>query len=186
MAIMRAVTGGAGSRETTSAARVFASVTASAPALGAAATTSAASSANQTEARQRMVVMGRSSLSEQYPGAVQVALAEAKKSVRLAVEVSVPELILTLLGGFRAQHAGRTLTFSKKAQGLVAHLALTPGHTQTRAHLAGLLWGDRGEEQARNSLRQTLFEIRRALGTSGEACLTVDHEHVALEGSRVV
>lgn len=97
----------------------------------------------------------------------------------------MPELTLTLLGGFRAQHAGRTLTLSKKAQGLVAHLALTPGHAQTRAYLAGLLWGDRGEEQARNSLRQTLFEIRRALGASGEACLSVDHERVALEGRRV-
>lgn len=98
----------------------------------------------------------------------------------------MPELTLTLLGGFRAQHAGRPLTLSKKAQGLVAHLALTPGHAQTRAHLASLLWGDRGEEQARNSLRQTLFEIRRALGASGEACLTVDHERIALEGRRVV
>ena len=98
----------------------------------------------------------------------------------------MPELTLTLLGGFRAQHAGRTLTLSKKAQGLMAHLALTPAQAQTRAHLAGLLWGDRGEEQARNSLRQTLFEIRRALGPSGEACLRVDHERVALDGGRVV
>ena len=97
----------------------------------------------------------------------------------------MPDLTLTLLGGFRAQHAGRTLTLSKKAQGLMAHLALTPGHAQTRAHLAGLLWGDRGEEQARNSLRQTLFEIRRALGAAGEGCLSVDHEYVALEGRRV-
>ena len=36
----------------------------------------------------------------------------------------MPELTLTLLGGFRAQLAGRTLTLSKKAQGLIAHLAL--------------------------------------------------------------
>jgi DNA-binding SARP family transcriptional activator len=97
-------------------------------------------------------------------------------------EVAMPDLTLTLLGGFRAQHAGRPLTLSKKAQGLVAYLALTPGHSQTRAGLAGLLWGDRGEEQARNSLRQTLFEIRRALGPAGERCLSVEHEQVALDG----
>src|SRR4029453_5128974 len=93
----------------------------------------------------------------------------------------MPDLTLTLLGGFRAQHADRPLTLSKKAQGLVAYLALAPGHSQTRAHLAGLLWGDRGEEQARNSLRQTLFEIRRALGPTGEQCLIVEHEQVTLD-----
>ena len=64
----------------------------------------------------------------------------------------------------------------------MAYLALMPGHSQTRARLAGLLWGDRGEEQARNSLRQTLFEIRRALGPAGERCLSVEHEQVALDG----
>jgi DNA-binding SARP family transcriptional activator len=97
----------------------------------------------------------------------------------------MPDLTLTLLGGFRAQHADQPLTLSKKAQGLVAYLALTPGHSQTRARLAGLLWGDRGEEQARNSLRQTLFEIRRALGPAGERCLSVEHEQVALDGGNL-
>ena len=97
----------------------------------------------------------------------------------------MPDLTLTLLGGFRAQHADRPLTLSKKAQGLVAYLALAPGHSQTRAHLAGLLWGDRGEEQARNSLRQTLFEIRRALGPTGEQCLIVEHEQVTLDPGRL-
>jgi DNA-binding SARP family transcriptional activator len=90
-------------------------------------------------------------------------------------------LTLTLLGGFRAQQADRAVTLSKKAQGLIAYLALTPGHSESRARLAGLLWGDRGEEQARNSLRQALFEIRRALGPSGERALIVEHEQVALD-----
>ena len=33
----------------------------------------------------------------------------------------------------------------------------------TRERLASLLWGDRGEEQARNSLRQSLAVLRKEL-----------------------
>ena len=93
----------------------------------------------------------------------------------------MPALTLSLLGGFRARLDDRSLTLSKKAQALLAHLALSPGQTQPRARLAGLLWGDRADEQARNSLRQTLFELRRVLGPAGERCLIADHERVALD-----
>jgi DNA-binding SARP family transcriptional activator len=92
----------------------------------------------------------------------------------------MPALTLSLLGGFRACLDARSLTLSKKAQALLAHLALSPGQGQTRARLAGLLWGDRADEQARNSLRQTLFELRRELGPDGERALAADHERVAL------
>ena len=92
----------------------------------------------------------------------------------------MPALTLSLLGGFRARLDDRSLTLSKKAQALLAHLALSPGQTQPRTRLAGLLWGDRADEQARNSLRQTLFELRRVLGPAGEGCLIADHERVAL------
>ena len=92
----------------------------------------------------------------------------------------MPALTLSLLGGFRARLDDRWLTLSKKAQALLAHLALSPGQTQPRTRLAGLLWGDRADEQARNSLRQTLFELRRVLGPAGEGCLIADHERVAL------
>ena len=93
----------------------------------------------------------------------------------------MPALTLSLLGGFRARLDDRSLTLSKKAQALLAHLALSPGQTEPRARLAGLLWGDRADEQARNSLRQTLFELRRVLGPAGEGCLIADHERVALD-----
>ena len=93
----------------------------------------------------------------------------------------MPVLTLSLLGGFRARLDDRSLTLSKKAQALLAHLALSPGQTQSRARLAGLLWGDRADEQARNSLRQTLFELRRVLGPAGERCLAADYERVALD-----
>lgn len=52
---------------------------------------------------------------------------------------------------------------AKKAQALLAYLALQPGRAHARAKLAALLWGDSGERQARASLRQALLVLRRTL-----------------------
>lgn len=74
-------------------------------------------------------------------------------------------LELRLLGGFAGQRDGAPLSLpTRKAWGLLAYLALHPGRELRREHLATLLWGDRLDEQARRSLRQELYEIRRALG----------------------
>ncbi len=48
----------------------------------------------------------------------------------------------------------------RKARALLAYLALHPGKPVRRERLAGLLWGDRGEEQARASLRQAIAELK--------------------------
>ena len=90
-------------------------------------------------------------------------------------------LRLTLLGGFKAEIGSKALSLSKKAQGLLAYLALAPGQAHPRAKLAALLWGDRGEEQARNSLRQALFVIRRPLEASGLGFLVIDAYSVKLD-----
>jgi DNA-binding SARP family transcriptional activator len=91
-------------------------------------------------------------------------------------------LSLTLLGGFQARlNSSRALTLpTKKAQALLACLALRPGQAHARARLAGLFWGDTGEEQARNSLRQALFALRRALPDSRPPALVMNRETVAL------
>src|SRR5499427_2200392 len=75
------------------------------------------------------------------------------------------KLQLTLLGGFEARTAsGLSLAMSrKKAQMLLAYLAMHPTHAHLRDKLATLLWDDASAEQARLSLRQTLFAIRQAL-----------------------
>jgi len=75
------------------------------------------------------------------------------------------QLWLDLLGGFAARDgAGRDIAIgSRKAQALLAFLALSPGKPQPREKLTGLLWSDRGEAQARSSLRQALSELRRTL-----------------------
>ncbi|MBR0794955.1 AAA family ATPase [Bradyrhizobium jicamae] len=72
---------------------------------------------------------------------------------------------LALLGGFRLQtEPGEPVSLStRKAGALLAYLALHPGQAQARAKLATLLWGDRSEVQARDSLRQALSLVRKAL-----------------------
>jgi DNA-binding SARP family transcriptional activator len=84
-------------------------------------------------------------------------------------------LALTLLGGFQVQAGtARPLTVpTKKAQALLAYLALTPGQTQPRDKLTALLWADVPHGSARNALRQTLFVLRKALGPAQDTTLLV-------------
>src|SRR5215470_20025632 len=84
------------------------------------------------------------------------------------------KLNLELLGGFRLQtNAGEPVPLTtRKAQALLAYLALNPGQAHGRPKLAALLWGDRGEAQARDSLRQALSLVRKALsGVSGQSLI---------------
>ncbi|HEY2994422.1 MAG TPA: BREX system ATP-binding domain-containing protein [Methylomirabilota bacterium] len=76
------------------------------------------------------------------------------------------KLGLTLLGGFQARlDTGEAFGLpTRKAQALLAYLALPPGQAHPRDKLAALLWGGIREESARASLRQALFSIRKALG----------------------
>lgn len=88
-------------------------------------------------------------------------------------------LQIEVLGGFSARaESGRAIAFAtRKAQALLAYLALTPGRAHARASLYGLLWGDREEEQARGSLRYALTDIRKALG---------EHQDVLCTGRDIV
>src|SRR5262245_54283753 len=89
---------------------------------------------------------------------------------------SMVSLRLQLLGGFRAWFdPGRLLRLpTRKAEGLVAYLAMPPGRLHPRDKLASLLWGERSGTQARASLRQTLLRIRRAVGAAHGDCLRVE------------
>lgn len=50
-----------------------------------------------------------------------------------------------------------------------------------REYLAGLLWSDRGEIQARSSLRQALVALRRDLSALGDGFLLVKETNIALK-----
>ena len=73
-------------------------------------------------------------------------------------------------GGFALEigEAARKLTLpTRKDRLLLAYLALSAGQPQARDRLAGLLWGDRAETQARDSLKQALAGIRQAFRQVG-------------------
>lgn len=93
-----------------------------------------------------------------------------------------------LLGPFRLRPAGGTEAepLGRKAQALLAYLAAMPGHRATRERLASLLWGERFDEQARQSLRQTLVALRRSLDVVAPGLLLVERGEVALAADRFV
>jgi len=97
--------------------------------------------------------------------------------------MSAPRLQLILLGGFQARWTSGTRIelANKKTQGLLAYLALPAGKAQSRERLMGLLWSDRAELQARNSLRQALAELGRALGSAEASSLVREQDRVALD-----
>ncbi len=89
---------------------------------------------------------------------------------------------LQLLGEFllRSSEGVPVAVASKKNRALLAILALSPGLHATRERLAGLLWGEHGEDQARSSLRQSLAILRKELGVAGPPALEIRDDLVAL------
>ncbi len=87
------------------------------------------------------------------------------------------QLKLNLLGGFEACYGGSrgSLTLPlRKAAALLAVLASPIGRQRSREEIADLLWGFTGDASARNSLRQTLFVIRRILPNFPGLAITPD------------
>jgi DNA-binding SARP family transcriptional activator len=73
-------------------------------------------------------------------------------------------LELWVLGTFEARLDGsRVVLASRPAQSLLAYLALTAGTAHRREKLAGLLWPDAEEDNARSNLRHALWRIRKAI-----------------------
>jgi DNA-binding SARP family transcriptional activator len=89
---------------------------------------------------------------------------------------------LILLGSFAFRASdGRELALStRKDRLLLAYLALAGGKPQDRSRLSGLLWGDRGDTQARDSLRQSLAALRQAFRSAGIEPLQAERETVIL------
>jgi len=92
-----------------------------------------------------------------------------------------------LLGGFSLTATGgeNLAPRGKKARCILAILLLSPSRGVSRSRLMGLLWSDRGKEQARGSLRQSLKEIRRSLGDLADELLVADRDHVRLRTEAV-
>jgi TolB-like protein/DNA-binding SARP family transcriptional activator/Tfp pilus assembly protein PilF len=91
-------------------------------------------------------------------------------------------LRLNILGRFDARlSSGEVLLLpTRKAEVLLTYLSMTPGQPHSRDRLMNLLWSDRGEDQARNSLRQTLSVLKKALEVIDPLPLQVDRTTVSV------
>ncbi|XWN29845.1 MAG: AAA family ATPase [Devosia sp.] len=88
---------------------------------------------------------------------------------------------LALLGGLKLTVDGADQSLAmRKAQVLLARLALAGPMGVGRDALCALLWEESGDAQARTSLRQALAHARRALGPAA-AALEAGPERVALD-----
>jgi DNA-binding SARP family transcriptional activator len=89
---------------------------------------------------------------------------------------------IRLLGGLEIGADGRRVTLpTRKAEALLARLALRPGSPVARAELAGLLWPDSPDAQGRGSLRQALASLRRAFEEAGAPGPSAGGDAVALD-----
>ncbi|HLY05816.1 MAG TPA: BTAD domain-containing putative transcriptional regulator [Rhizomicrobium sp.] len=98
--------------------------------------------------------------------------------------IGEPEFRVRCLGGLSLVEvrSGTDMTPAKrKLRALLAYLCIEQKPVG-RERLATLLWGDRGDEQARASLRQTIYELRSPLG--GDRLLRTEGDTVAI-GERV-
>lgn len=97
------------------------------------------------------------------------------------------KLQVRLFGRFAvtASDDKRVKIAGKKNQALLAYLAANAGKAQPRERLAGLLWGDRFDEQARQSLRQAISKLRKDLGDTKENLLLTEGDDIALNGDAI-
>lgn len=95
-------------------------------------------------------------------------------------------LELRLLGGLSAAVDGRPveLPADAGARELLARLALSPG-PHPRSALAGRLRPEVPEASARKTLRNALYELRRALGPAADDALEITRQHVGLRADAV-
>ena len=94
---------------------------------------------------------------------------------------------VNLLGGFalfRADASPVQLT-GARARGILTYLLLAPDGKASRERLCELFWGDRGEAQARSSLRQALFDIRAVLQSADCDALVSERDTIRLEKQRI-
>lgn len=96
-------------------------------------------------------------------------------------------LVVTLLGGFQASlDSGAAAALpTRKTQALLAYLASEPGRPCPRGALACLLWGEHGDLQARKSLRQAVYALRRAMSAVDGPLLLVEGDGIAVNPTAI-
>ena len=88
-------------------------------------------------------------------------------------------LEVRLLGQFDVRQDGYPIVVpSRSGQSLLAYLLLNVGYAHRREMLAGLLWSDSTDSNARSYLRHALWRVRKAIGDDH---LTIDSISIAFD-----
>src|SRR5579871_3043218 len=97
-------------------------------------------------------------------------------------------LYIRLFGACQLQDegGGAILLPTKKTKALLAYLAFHGGQPHERAKLAALLWEDSNEPQARESLRQALSLLRKALSPRHAHALATRSDTVEIKSGTLV
>jgi adenylate cyclase len=99
----------------------------------------------------------------------------------------VADLEISLFGGFcvRCGTEQRIELPGRKDCALLGYLAVSPGVACSREKLATLLWGNSGDRQARDSLKQALLRLRRSLSLASSMPLVANRHTVTLDPNGV-
>ncbi|MCK1732022.1 hypothetical protein [Bradyrhizobium sp. 142] len=73
----------------------------------------------------------------------------------------------------------------RKAQAILAYLAMCGESTVPRSRLTKLLWSTRWDQQARASLRQSFMELRRGMIAIAPELICIEKDRVSLKIAKV-
>jgi pentatricopeptide repeat protein len=94
-------------------------------------------------------------------------------------------LAVRFLGQFEVMRDGSRLAIpTRNAQSLFAYLVINTGKAHRREKLAGILWPDSSEENARSNLRHELWRLRKTLDIGGETLFRIDDLTIAFNPDR--
>ena len=95
-------------------------------------------------------------------------------------------LTIAVIGGLALEVDGKPVrTQSRKAEVLLACMALSASGRMSRQKAAELLWSDSSEEAGRTSLRQAVMALKRALNDAGFAGFAPGRDQLEVDLSQV-
>jgi DNA-binding SARP family transcriptional activator/TolB-like protein len=98
------------------------------------------------------------------------------------LSTSTSVLQISVIGGARFVYDGREIGLrSRKGRAMLAYIALNGSPEVDRDRLAGLLWSDSGQNDARTALRQAVSQVRQAMEAAGCESMTTSRNTVGLK-----